>query len=54
MYSNTHLASLSLGRHMLVSDLIPSLVIATTSPGSTSRTNSAPMVSKAHVSEARI
>ncbi len=47
-----HLAVLPFA--MLISDLMPSAVIATISPGSTSRTNSAPIVSSAHDSDASI
>ena len=52
MYSNTHLASLSLSIAIDISETMPpSGVIVTISPGSTSLTNSAPIVSRAQVSE---
>ena len=49
MYSKIHLAHFLI--HPEVSELIPSGVIVTISPGSTSLTNSAPIAENAQVSE---
>ena len=55
IYSKTHLACLSASIHIDSSDLIsPPDVIVTTSPGFTSRMNTAPTVSRAQLSEARM